>query len=81
MAWIRTLNKGDAQGRLARLYAKIAPGDTPLDNILAIHSLHPRSLEDHLGLYRTLMFGAGPLSRRVREMVAVSVSVANRCHY
>lgn len=73
--------KHEAEGELAELYERIAPGDTPLDHILAIHSLHPRSLGDHFELYKTLMYGPGPLSRREREMVAVAVSRANDCHY
>ena len=81
MAWIRTLGKQEADGELARLFRQIAPGDEPVDNILGIHSLHPRTLRDHLGLYRTLMHGEGPLPRRERELVAVAVSAANRCHY
>ena len=81
MAWIRTLGKQDADGELARLFRQIAPGDEPVDNILGIHSLHPRTLRDHLALYRTLMYGEGPLSRRERELVAVAVSSVNRCHY
>ena len=81
MAWIRTVDKGEASGKLGELYAKIAPGDELVDNILSVHSLHVRSLQDHLGLYKTLMYGAGPLPRRTREMVAVAVSNANDCHY
>ena len=81
MAWIRTVDKDEASGELARLYEQIAPGDQIVDNILGIHSLHPRSLKDHLAVYRTLMFGDGPLSRRERELVAIAVSAANECHY
>ena len=81
MAWIRTLDKQEADGELGRLFRQIAPGDEPVDNILGVHSLHPRSLRDHLMLYRTLMYGEGPLSRRERELVATAVSSANRCHY
>jgi len=81
MAWIRTIGKDEADGELSRLYAQIAPGDQVLDNILGVHSLHPRSLRDHLMLYRTLMYRDGPLARRERELVAVAVSSANRCHY
>jgi len=81
MAWIRTLGKAEAEGELSRLYDQIAPGDELVDNILGIHSLHPRTLSDHLMLYRTLMYGKGPLGRRERELVAVAVSSANRCHY
>jgi alkylhydroperoxidase family enzyme len=81
MAWIRTIGKGEAGGELSRLYDQIAPGDAVVDNILGIHSLHPRTLRDHLMLYRTLMYADGPLPRRERELVAVAVSSANRCHY
>ncbi len=81
MAWIRTIGKDEADGELSRLYDQIAPGDKVLDNVLGIHSLHPRTLRDHLSLYRTLMYGDGPLARRERELVAVAVSSANRCHY
>ena len=81
MAWIRTCSKSEATGELARIYARVAPGDQIVDNILVVHSLHPRSLGDHLAMYRTLMYGPGPLSGRERELVAVAVSAANRCHY
>lgn len=75
------IGKNDADGELADLYRGLAPGDQPLDHILAIHSLHPRSLKDHVELYKTLMYRSGPLSRREREVVAVAVSAANACHY
>ena len=81
MAWIRTVGKDEADGELSRLYPQVAPGDEVLDNILGVHSLHPRTLRDHLMLYRTLMYGEGPLARRERELVAVAVSSANSCHY
>jgi alkylhydroperoxidase family enzyme len=52
-----------------------------VDNILAIHSLNPASLGAHVDLYKVCMFGPSGLSRAQREMVAVVVSAANRCHY
>ena len=81
MPWIEMRQKNEAEGELERLYRQISPGDQPLDNILAIHSLHPRSLADHFAIYKTVMYGPGPLSRRERELVAVAVSSANDCHY
>ncbi len=80
-SWIRMIGKDEADGQLAELYEEIAPGDELVDNILGVHSLHPQSLADHLQLYKTIMYGKSPLSRREREMVAVAVSVANDCHY
>jgi len=82
MAWIRMLAKSDAVGKLAELFRRIAPReDERVDHILAVHSLHPDALEAHLALYRVVMYGASPLSRREREMVAVAVSATNGCHY
>lgn len=52
-----------------------------VDNILRIHGHHPPTLEAHVALYRTLMFGRSPLSRVQREMLAVVVAAALRCHY
>jgi len=82
MAWIRMLAKSEAAGKLAEMYRRIAPRDGEVvDHILAVHSLHPTSLERHFELYKNIMYGEGPLSRRERELVAVAVSGANDCHY
>lgn len=58
-----------------------APGGGRLAHILGVHELHPSALEAHLRLYRTLMFGPSPLSRRERESLAVAVSGLNDCFY
>ena len=52
-----------------------------LPHILKSHSSNPAVLQAHLGLYRAIMFGPSGLSRAEREAVAVTVSVANDCHY
>lgn len=51
------------------------------DNIIQIHAVHPAVMRHHVGLYRAVMHGPGPLSRREREMVAVRVSGLNHCPY
>lgn len=51
------------------------------DNILRIHGVHARTVRLHYDLYRELMYGAGPLTRVQREMIAVVVSAKNDCHY
>ena len=81
MAWIRTIDETDAEGVLQEHYGKMAEPSGSVDNILKIHSLNPRSLRAHFDLYKTLMRGRSPLSRVQREMIAVVVSAANRCHY
>jgi alkylhydroperoxidase family enzyme len=51
------------------------------DNILRVHGVHPRAMRQHYDLYVELMRGPSPLSRAQREMLAVAVSAANKCHY
>jgi alkylhydroperoxidase family enzyme len=51
------------------------------DNIIQIHRIHPPVMRQHYALYRQLMHGPGPLSRRERELLAVRVSALNHCHY
>ena len=51
------------------------------DNIIQIHSVHPRTMRHHYELYIELMRRRGALSRIQREMIAVVVSAANECHY
>lgn len=81
MAYIRTIDEADADGDLARLYGGLQTKEGRVDNVLKVHSLNVPSLEAHLRLYRTIMFGKSKLSRRQREMIGVTVSVLNRCHY
>jgi len=38
-------------------------------------------LKNHLDLYITLMKRAGPISRKLKEMIAVVVSSINKCKY
>jgi uncharacterized peroxidase-related enzyme len=81
MAWIRMIDEDEAEGELGELYARLTEPWGGVDNILKIHSLNPGSLRGHFDLYKTLMRGRSPLSRARREMIAVVVSAANRCHY
>ena len=51
------------------------------DNIIQIHAVHPAVMRQHLELYRELMHRPGPLSRSLREMLALRISAINHCHY
>ena len=81
MAWIDTINEGDADGSLKDQYAKLKDSRGSVDNILKIHSLNPESLDAHVRLYKTIMYGKSPIRRVNREMIAVLVSSINQCHY
>ena len=51
------------------------------DNIIQIHAIHPAVMRHHYDLYRAVMHGPGPLSRREREVLGVRVSALNECRY
>jgi len=59
-----------AMGRAGRIW-----------NIVSIQSQLPEVMRDSMRLYSTIMFGASPLSRAQREMIAVVTSRVNECHY
>ena len=81
MAWIKMVPREEATGKLKELYDKLTNTHGIVDHILKIHSLNPPSLVGHYEFYKTLMRGRSGLSRAQREMIAVVVSAANRCHY
>lgn len=81
MAWIRVIPPAEASGELAEQYLRIKDASGNVANILTAQSLNPAALRAHYDFYRTCMFGPSELSRAQREMVAVVVSVTNRCHY
>ena len=81
MTWIRVIDEGDAEGELARLYAGMADPEGRVDNILKCHSLHPMGLAAHDAVYRAVMAGTATLRKVDREMIAVTVSRLNDCHY
>jgi len=51
------------------------------DNIIQIHSVHPKIMSAHYHLYLDLMRRKSPLSRMQRELLAVFVSYLNSCNY
>lgn len=49
--------------------------------ILRVQSINPPVSGGDVNLYRAVMFGPSPLTRRQREMLAVVVAAALDCHY
>jgi uncharacterized peroxidase-related enzyme len=80
LPWIEWIDEADATGPLKKSFDRLAT-EHGVDHILKIHSLNPRSLEDHHRLYVHLMRGPSGLSRAEREMIAVVVSKTNDCFY
>lgn len=81
MAIIQTIQPSNAEGYLKEVYDQILESRGKISEIYKVQSLNPRSIIRHLDLYTTLMFGKSQLSRPERELIAVVVSVTNRCDY
>ena len=79
-AWIEHVLPQQATGRLQELYAQVATGGE-VDHVVQIHSLVPHALEALLVFYKRVMHGRNELPYVEREVIAVTVSVLNRCHY
>jgi alkylhydroperoxidase family enzyme len=80
-ALVPTVEPEDASPELRAIYEAIAGARGSVANILRSHSLNPAALAAHFELYRTIQFGASPLARSERELVATVVSRTNGCHY
>ncbi|MFQ6005774.1 MAG: peroxidase-related enzyme [Woeseia sp.] len=81
MSWIEEIEVGEADGKLAEVYARLMEKRGKVANILQVHSLNANAMESHLDLYMTIMFGKSGLSRSEREAIAVVVSATNDCDY
>lgn len=81
MPWIRTYPLDEATGRLAELYRAAVARAGRVFGILRLQSIAPPILDASLGLYQRVMYAQQGLARYQRELIAVVVSRANRCHY
>lgn len=72
MAFIRYAAKDEIPAK------DLVPND---DYILRMHGVHSRVTRFHYDLFKELMYSNGPLTRVQREMIAVTVSATNACHY
>lgn len=71
----------DAHGKLKEEYARIEAERGAVGSIFRVTGAHPGATTLHLELYKELVYGESPLSRRERELVATVVSRANDCQY
>jgi len=81
MTYIQTINEKDAHGLLAQIYEAARKRAGRVYNILKIQSQNPAALQAMIDLYVATVRSDSPLTRTQREMLAVVVSRANRCHY
>jgi len=81
MTWIKQIPINEATGLLKSQFDAALKRAGRVWHIVHIMSINPRMLRDSITFYATAMMGESPLSRMQREMLAVVVSVENRCHY
>lgn len=82
MAHIEVIPDDEWSGELTELYPQVVDRSYKrVDNIIAVHSLNPRSMAAHQGLYASAMSGTASLRKVERELIALVVSLENRCHY
>jgi uncharacterized peroxidase-related enzyme len=77
VAYIRTINEDEADGKLFDIYDEIQRNRGRVSNILRVSSLEPKAMRAHLDLYMATVFAKGGLSRKESEIIAVAVSAAN----
>ena len=81
MAWIRKVPPEEATWQLKTVFDEAVTRAGRVYEIVHLQSLNPGVLNASLGLYKAVMYGPSPLSRRRREMIATVVSSINRCQY
>jgi uncharacterized peroxidase-related enzyme len=82
MAWIKTINFGQATGKLKQIYKRVAGPNGKIDNILTAHSLRPHTLEGHMRLYKNVLHhNANQLPKSQLEALGTFVSLLNQCDY
>lgn len=81
MAKIKVIEEEQATGRLKEIYDNLLNSRGKLASVHKIQSLRPESIVKHMDLYMEIMYSKSKLSRAERELVAVIVSISNKCDY
>jgi len=81
MSRIKIIQPEEATGRLKEIYNQLKHQRGQIAEVHKIQSLRPESIVKHIDLYMEIMFTKSELSRALREMIAVVVSITNNCHY
>jgi len=82
LSYIKTINFQEAGGKLKRLYEKVKGPDNHIDNVLAVHSLRPHTLEGHMALYKSVLHhSSNTLPKWYLETIGTYISLINDCEY
>ena len=81
VAWIRTVTETEASGYVKSIYEGFKNQRGWIPNILKATTIRSQLTQGWVTFFKTLMYGPSGLKRAQREMLAVVVSVVNRCYY
>ncbi len=81
MTWIQTVPEGEAAGALKEVYEAQANMLGFVPGIIKSTSLRPDFTQKFEALRLAITFGGSRLGRRREELIALVVSVLNKCHY
>ena len=82
MSWIKIIPFDEATGKLKQLYKRVTGPNNNVDNIMAVHSLRPHSMEGHMHIYKYVLHHNGnTFPKWYLEAIGVYVSMLNQCSY
>ncbi len=81
MPRIHVIQPEEAEGELRTIYDELIKSRGKLAEVHKIQSLNHATIRSHMTLYMDIMFAMSPLNRAKRELLAVVVSVTNKCEY
>ena len=81
ICWLDVPGEDEVPDEVKELWAKPLEKLGFVPNVLRVYAIRPRHLQLWNEFYDELMRGESGLTKAQREMIAVVVSTANRCHY
>lgn len=81
MPRIKIIDYDESDGRLREIYDELSSSRGKLAEVHKLQSLLPETIVKHIELYKEIMFAKDNLSRELKELIAVVVSIHNKCKY
>jgi len=81
LCWLQVPAEDEVGDDVRELWSKPLEKLGFVPNVLRVYAIRPRHLRLWNDFYDDLMRGESGLTKAQREMIAVVVSAANRCHY
>ena len=78
---INVVDESQAQGPVKEGYEALRAKMGLVPNVMKLFSLWPEALEANMQLFETLMLSSSELENATKEMIALTVSKLNQCHY